>query len=108
MTNALKYGALSVADGQVAIRWEVVKEANPSLSMMWSERGGPPVIPPARRGFGTRLIERSLAQDLGGTAQITFAAAGVTCVIDASLAEVVATADMIVFPRVGNVHGRHK
>jgi two-component sensor histidine kinase len=65
------------------------------------------VAPPAQRGFGTRLIERSLAQDLGGTACITFAAAGVTCVIDAPLAEVVAKADMIMFPRVGDVGGRH-
>jgi two-component sensor histidine kinase len=47
------------------------------------ERGGPPVAPPGRRGFGTRLIERSLAQDMSGQARIEFALTGVVCTVEA-------------------------
>jgi PAS domain S-box-containing protein len=101
VTNALKFGSLSVGGGQVDIRWAIVQAAPPRLHMIWSERNGPPVTPPVERGFGTRLIERSLAQDLGGTAQITFAAEGIICVIDAPLDDVVATAKVMSFPQVG-------
>jgi PAS domain S-box-containing protein len=101
VTNALKYGSLSVSGGQVDIRWAVVQATPPRLHMIWSERNGPPVSPPLERGFGTRLIERSLAQDLGGTAKITFAAEGITCVIDSPLDDVVATAKVMSFPQVG-------
>jgi PAS domain S-box-containing protein len=100
-TNALKYGSLSVGGGQVDITWATVKAIPPHLHMIWSERNGPPVTQPVELGFGTRLIERSLAQDLGGTAQITFAAGGIICVIDAPLDEVVPTAKVIAFPKVG-------
>jgi PAS domain S-box-containing protein len=101
VTNALKFGSLSVGGGQVDIRWAIVQTTPPHLHMVWSERNGPPVTPPVERGFGTRLIERSLAQDLGGTAQITFAAEGIICVIDAPLDDVVATAKVMSFPQVG-------
>jgi two-component sensor histidine kinase len=80
-----------------------VQATPPHLHMIWSERNGPPVTPPVERGFGTRLIERSLAQDLGGTAQITFAAEGIICVIDAPLDEVVPTAKVMAFPQVGRM-----
>jgi PAS domain S-box-containing protein len=100
-TNALKYGAMSVDRGTVELSWTVVEDHPPRLRMIWSEQGGPPVIAPVKRGFGTRLIERSLAHDLAGTAQITFASKGVTCVIDAPLSEVVATAEVMVLPQVG-------
>lgn len=69
-TNALKYGALSAGSGQVEIRWEVTQGASAQLRLAWTERGGPPVAVPAKRGFGTRLVERSLAQDLGGVARV--------------------------------------
>jgi two-component sensor histidine kinase len=59
--------------------------APPRLKLRWKEREGPPVEPARRRGFGTRLIERSLAQDLGGEARIEFAPAGVVCTIDTPL-----------------------
>ena len=51
--------------------------------MIWEEKGGPNVSPPKRRGFGSRLIERSLASDLGGRVNIEFAAAGVICTLEA-------------------------
>lgn len=100
-TNALKYGALSVGSGRVNISWTVEKGPPSRLYMIWSERSGPAVTPPTQRGFGTRLIERSLAQDLGGTAQIMFMTKGVTCIIDAPLVEIVAPAEVLVFRRAG-------
>jgi two-component sensor histidine kinase len=86
-TNAVKYGALSGAEGQVHIAWSV-RRSGPEcrLHLSWTESGGPAVEPPTRRGFGTRLIERSLAQDLDGEAKIQFAPAGVICTVDAPLA----------------------
>ncbi len=86
-TNAVKYGALSNASGTVRVTWEVDRTGMPPrLRLRWEERGGPPVEPPGRRGFGTRLIERSLAQDLGGEARIEFAPSGVICTIDTPVA----------------------
>ena len=81
-TNAVKYGALSNASGQVDIAWTVLSgDQHERILMRWKESGGPPVQPPTRRGFGTRLIERSLAHDLGGEATIDFASEGVVCTI---------------------------
>ncbi len=76
-TNAVKYGALSNATGTVGLRWTV--DARGHLTMTWREAGGPPVVAPTRRGFGTRLIERSLAQDLQGRAEVAFEPGGVVC-----------------------------
>jgi two-component sensor histidine kinase len=86
-TNAIKYGALSAEAGQVEIRWSVEDEpGRPRLHLCWEERGGPPVAPPARRGFGSRLIERSLAQDLGGSVVLAFNPQGLACTVLAPLA----------------------
>jgi two-component sensor histidine kinase len=84
-TNAAKYGALSVEGGRVSISWE---QAGGRLRLQWRESGGPPVEPPGRRGFGSRLIERGLAADLGGTAALRFDPAGLRCEIEASLAAI--------------------
>jgi PAS domain S-box-containing protein len=85
-TNAVKYGALSNEQGTVTIRWETFGPASEErLRLVWTEAGGPPVTAPERRGFGTRMIERGLASDLGGTARIAFEPAGVVCTIDAPL-----------------------
>lgn len=81
-TNAAKYGALSVEDGQVAISWRVNGR---ELSLDWRESGGPPVAPPTRVGFGSRLIQRGLAHDLGGAAEIVFHPEGVTAHINTTL-----------------------
>ena len=102
-TNALKYGALSAGSGHVAIRWEVVPGTSLVLHLTWTERGGPAVTPPARRGFGMRLVERSLMQDLGGNVIVCFSdPLGVKCLVEAPIVEVVASADMVPFPRVGS------
>jgi len=51
------------------------------LTLMWSEQGGPPVTPPARRGFGSRLIVGGLAHQLDGEVELTFPVEGARCVI---------------------------
>jgi two-component sensor histidine kinase len=85
-TNAVKYGALSAQVGEVHIQWSLDRtKAPPCLHLQWKESGGPVVHAPKRRGFGTRLIERSLALDLEGEAQIRFAPSGVVCTVNAPL-----------------------
>jgi len=60
-TNAAKHGALSVPEGQIRIRWSVEQEADRQvLSLDWTERGGPAVEPPTRKGFGSTLLQRVL------------------------------------------------
>ena len=85
-TNAVKYGALSNADGGVVIDWSVTNGVTPPrLAFRWCEEGGPTVKAPKRRGFGSRLIERNLARDLDGSVKITFAPSGVVCTVDAPI-----------------------
>ncbi|MEE1613105.1 HWE histidine kinase domain-containing protein [Microvirga sp. CF3016] len=80
LTNALKYGALSVPSGWIAISWDLGPDGG-DVRFRWEENGGPTVQPPSVRGFGTRLIERGLAQELGGTVTIEFDPSGVICAI---------------------------
>jgi PAS domain S-box-containing protein len=84
-TNAVKYGALSGEHGKVRISWAVEGQI---LRLQWKERDGPAVAEPAARGFGTRLIERGLASDLGGSARMRFESDGLLCLIEASVAAV--------------------
>jgi two-component sensor histidine kinase len=77
MTNALKYGALSIPQGVVHVSWRTVAQGDQNtLRLDWREEHGPPVTPPARSGFGTRLIEFSAGSDLGGGAELCFASGG--------------------------------
>ncbi|HZZ67170.1 MAG TPA: HWE histidine kinase domain-containing protein [Phenylobacterium sp.] len=79
-TNAAKYGALAHGDGRVEVDWRRrQREGRTSLEIDWREQDGPPVAPPTRRGFGSRLIERSLQGQLGGEATLTYAPDGVRC-----------------------------
>lgn len=80
-TNASKYGALAGA-GRVSIVWTVVDNV---MALEWRERGGPPVEPPTRSGFGTRLTRAAL-QAYGGTVELTFPPEGVECRMQAPLA----------------------
>jgi len=90
-TNAAKYGALSVPDGQVMITWTVAEtDDGATLRFRWEEVGGPPVSPPTRTGFGTRLIARSLAHSFGGTAQLSYPTTGAVLTFEAPLAAVIA------------------
>jgi two-component system, chemotaxis family, CheB/CheR fusion protein len=83
-TNAVKYGALSVLEGNVHIDWAVEKTTNGDrLVFNWVERNGPPVTPPGHRGFGMTLIERGFAYDVGGEAEVEFAPEGVVATLRA-------------------------
>jgi PAS domain S-box-containing protein len=79
-TNAAKYGALTVPEGQVEISWRVEQGR---LKLLWREENGPKVKPPTRRGFGTRLIERALAAQLQAVVSLLFLEDGLQCTIDA-------------------------
>jgi PAS domain S-box-containing protein len=85
-TNAAKYGALSVASGRVRVAWGPVAPGR--LRLDWQELDGPPVGPPRRRGFGSRLIEETLAAEVCGEVRLDFPAQGVHCVIDMALERV--------------------
>jgi two-component sensor histidine kinase len=80
-TNALKYGALSVPTGEIALTWFAPSADRENLTVEWSERGGPAVVPPNRRGFGSRLLERGLAAEINGQVEMSFPPTGVRCVI---------------------------
>jgi two-component sensor histidine kinase/PAS domain-containing protein len=81
-TNAAKYGALSLAEGRVELRWKVQDN---QLKLTWQESGGPRVLPPSRRGFGSRLIENALSRDLNGGSRLEFAPEGLRCWMTAAL-----------------------
>lgn len=87
-TNAGKYGALSIDSGRVDVDWTIATEP-PVFSLRWAESGGPPVKMPQRRGFGSRLIERGLAQDLDGDIRLDFEPSGVICTIAAPMEGVI-------------------
>lgn len=77
-TNAHKYGALSNEVGHVRLVWNIIDGSHPeTLHLTWREFDGPPVCPPTRRGFGSRLIERALADELGGHAEIDYRPDGI-------------------------------
>jgi light-regulated signal transduction histidine kinase (bacteriophytochrome) len=88
LTNAAKYGALSDS-GRVAIDWRLDEDG--SLLLDWAEEGGPAVIAPTRRGFGSTVIERSIPYDLGGHAEVHYRLTGLEarfCVPSAHVASV--------------------
>ena len=75
VTNSTKYGSLSTASGEVRIDW--ARDHQGDLQFSWQESGGPTVSPPQRKGFGTTIVNRSVPYDLGGSATIDYAPAGV-------------------------------
>lgn len=72
-TNAFKYGALSVDTGRVAVEWTVSED---EIDLTWQEIGGPAVVPPTKRGLGSRLLA---AQSSLRSVDLQFLPAGVTC-----------------------------
>ena len=87
--NAAKHGALTAPEGRVVLRWTVDGAATPPmLTLTWREVGGPPVSgPPERTGFGTQMIQRGLARDLGGKASLDFTPEGVVYTLRAPLSQ---------------------
>ncbi len=78
-TNAAKYGALSNDCGTVAITWKIVGDdegLEPRFSMVWMENGGPPVTMPARKGFGSTVVDRMLRASVNGDIDLDFAPGG--------------------------------
>ena len=77
-TNAGKYGALSGTTGGIRIEWRGVAGAagDARFELNWAERGGPPVGPPARAGFGTMVIEDIPRAELNAEVSLTFAPEG--------------------------------
>jgi two-component sensor histidine kinase len=73
-TNAGKYGALSVDTGRVDVRWEADGK---NFTMNWTERDGPPVSAPERRGFGTIVTKAMAEHSLGGRVDLDYAPSGV-------------------------------
>lgn len=85
-TNAVKYGALSVPEGQVTVSWEILQVEDRSLlHLIWRESGGPPVSPSKHKGFGSRLITDGLPYELNGKVALEYPQSGVICTIDAPL-----------------------
>jgi two-component sensor histidine kinase len=82
-TNAAKFGALSNTDGRVSIAWRIDPDpAGDRLWLQWRESGGPPVTPPRKKAFGSRLIESALR---AGTCDLDYAPAGLVCTFVAPL-----------------------
>ncbi len=80
VSNAVKYGALSTVSGRLSVQSEVTPATDgTALALVWAESGGPAVSEPTRRGFGTTLIERSLAHELDAVVIRDFAAGGLHC-----------------------------
>jgi PAS domain S-box-containing protein len=94
-TNAAKYGALSNGSGRISVQWAVAERDAPHLQIVWTETGGPKVAAPTSKGFGSRLIERGLAGQLGGEAVIDYRETGVVCRIMAPLSTISGNAPAI-------------
>jgi two-component sensor histidine kinase len=84
-TNAIKYGSLSTEAGRVEIAWSADQG---QFRWMWREYGGPAVAVPTQTGFGSRLIERSLAAQLSAEVKLNYEPAGLVCTIDAPLSAI--------------------
>jgi PAS domain S-box-containing protein len=81
-TNAAKHGALSNGgDGKIDIAWQVEPTPHGRMRLRWKESGGPPVMPPGRKGFGSRVIEGGLARELDGEVRLDYEPPGVVCQI---------------------------
>jgi two-component sensor histidine kinase len=81
-TNAVKYGPLSNPEGRLNVEWSV---QDGKLRLDWEESGGPLVVMPIQKGFGSKLLEALVASDLGGGAKINYDTTGVRCQITATI-----------------------
>jgi len=79
-TNALKYGALSVPDGNVSFTWSVTPEgAAHHITFEWKEQGGPAPSPPSKPGFGMRMIKHVAVREKSGRVDIDYPPDGLHC-----------------------------
>jgi two-component system CheB/CheR fusion protein len=92
-TNAAKYGALADGAGSVNVKWRTEGDGDSGTFLLeWRERGGPAARAEHKRGFGINFIERSVAYELRGAAEMRFDSAGLHAMIRAPLSEVVGEA----------------
>ncbi len=97
-TNAIKYGALSTPDGVAELSWNATPDTDDHQVMfVWEEKGGPPVIPPDKEGYGSRVIRAAVARERDGRVAIEYRPDGLYCelsfkqaapIIDASEASI--------------------
>jgi two-component sensor histidine kinase len=95
-TNAAKHGALSAPDGTVEVRWSAGRRAGEDglLRLRWTEAGGPSIAgPPARRGFGTRVVDATVRSQLGGSVERSWQLSGIVIEIALPLTRVIAGTD---------------
>jgi PAS domain S-box-containing protein len=84
--NAVMHGSLSTPGGRVAVDWSVESQRRtPMLHLVWREHGGPSVSPPPKKGFGLRLIEKTLASDVGAQVVVEFPPEGLRCTMNIPL-----------------------
>lgn len=83
-TNAVKYGALSNAEGRVTLAWSLLHDKPGCVHMVWQESGGPPVSQPSHKGFGSSLISKALVSD-GGSTELSYQPSGLRCSFDICL-----------------------
>lgn len=96
-TNAAKHGSLSVAEGWVEVTWGLAMEDGEAmLSLIWRERGGPPVRAPARSGFGRALLEQGVSYDLRGVGCPDYRAEGLVYELRAPLRMIAAAAEELI------------
>jgi PAS domain S-box-containing protein len=82
-TNAVKYGAFSNSAGSILISWAIEEAPTGSrLVLHWQEKGGPPVLPPSQKGFGSQVLERGLAHELDGSVRLDYRPDGLVCTLD--------------------------
>jgi len=83
VTNAAKYGALSMPEGRISVTWVAGSSGRlfEGIVIRWLETGGPLVTPPKRSGYGTNLIRRLIPHEIGGAVDLLFKAEGVSCTI---------------------------
>jgi two-component sensor histidine kinase len=79
--NAVKYGALSTETGRIDVTWRA--SVGGGFELVWTERNGPIVTPPTRRGFGSTLLERVTGRELDGAARLDFRPEGLRAVLSA-------------------------
>jgi two-component sensor histidine kinase len=85
-TNAVRHGSLSAPSGRVAVEWGIdAKGRTPKLHLVWREYGGSPISPPSVKGFGMRLIEKTLASEAGARIAVEFPSEGFRCEMDIPL-----------------------
>ncbi|HEY8612910.1 MAG TPA: HWE histidine kinase domain-containing protein, partial [Roseomonas sp.] len=88
-SNAVRHGALSTQDGRVELSWSVDEVAG-KFNLRWAERGGPPVLEaPSRRGFGSRVVEGSVRDRLGGVVRPSWNPEGLVCELEVPLARLI-------------------